>query len=124
MTDPRHRLGTDAEDAVARWLVGAGWRLLAGRLRSPGGGEVDLVLLDPHGTLVGIEVRARRTNRTGLPEETVDVRRVARIGRTLAAFATRSGVEHRGLRVDLVAAHPVPGPMPALRLRRLPNLGG
>lgn len=124
MTDPRHRLGTEAEEAVARWLVGLGWQLLARRLRSAGGGEVDLVLLDSRGTLVGIEVRARRTNRTGTPDESVGVRRVARIGRTLAAFATRTHVEHHGLRVDLVAAEPLPGAVRALRLRRVPNLGG
>ena len=123
MTNPRHRLGLDAEDAVARWLVGSGWALLERRLRSAGGGEVDLVLLDPRRTLVGVEVRARRSSRAGRAEETVDARRVRRISRTLSAFAARSGVAHRGLRIDLVAAEPMPGAPRALRLRRIPDLG-
>ena len=124
MTDPRHALGSVAEEATARWLEERGWRVLARRYRSRGGGEVDLVMLDPDGVLVGIEVRARRTGRAGLPEETVDARRVGRIGRSLAAFAASRGVAHDGLRVDVVGAEPV-GPRPKLlRLRRIPVTGG
>lgn len=124
MTDPRHAFGRAAEAATAAWLEGSGWRVLARRYRSRGGGEVDLVLLDPQGVLVGIEVRARRTGRAGFPEETVDARRIGRIARSLAVFAAGSGVAHHGLRVDLVAAEPL-GPGPGhLRLRRIPASGG
>ncbi|MCA1587818.1 MAG: YraN family protein [Chloroflexi bacterium] len=124
MADPRHAFGSDAEAATAAWLEGRGWRLLRRRYRSKGGGEVDLVMLDPHRALVGIEVRARRTQRTGAPEETVDARRVRRIARSLATYAAAAGVAHDGLRVDLVAAEPV-GPRPGhIRLRRLPDIGG
>lgn len=125
MADPRHRFGSQAEDLVASWLVASGWRVLARRYRSAGGGEVDLVALDPRGTLVGLEVRARRSGRAGLPEETVDARRAARIGRSLAAFAASGAARHVGLRVDLVAVDRVPGPPPVrYRLRRFPAVGG
>ena len=123
MTNPRHRLGADAEDAVASWLRAAGWTVLARRYRSPRGGEIDLVLLDPQETLVGVEVRARRSARAGIPEETVDERRVRRIARSLAAFAVASGLRHRGLRVDLVAAEPIAGAPGSVRLRRVVDLG-
>jgi putative endonuclease len=124
MADPRHAFGMDAEAATAAWLEAYGWRILGRRYRSKGGGEVDLVMLDPHRVLVGIEVRARHTHRAGAPEETVDARRVGRIARSLAAFAAGAGVAHDGLRVDLVAAEPI-GPRPGrLRLRRLPDIGG
>lgn len=125
MADPRHRLGGNAEDAAAAWLEACGWTVLARRYRSYGGGEVDLVLLDPQHTLVGVEVRARSSNRAGAPEETVDARRADRIARSLAAFAATAGVAHAGLRVDLVAAEPVPGPRAGyLRLRRVPDISG
>lgn len=123
MGNPRHDLGIAAEQAVAAWLERSGWRVLARRVRSPGGGEIDLVALDPGGMLVGVEVRARQTPRTGIGTETVDARRSAREARTLVAFATGSGVDHRGLRLDLVSVMPEPGVAASWRLRRIPGIG-
>ena len=123
MGDRRHDLGIAAEQAVATWLERAGWEILARRRRSSDGGEVDLIALDPDATLVALEVRARRSGRTGLGSETIDRRRTARIGRTLAAFATSEGGHHRGLRLDLVIVAPVPGDATRWRLRRIPNIG-
>jgi putative endonuclease len=123
MADPRHRLGLDTEEAAAAWLSGAGWRVLARRQRSEGGGEVDLVAIDPSGVLVAIEVRARRTSRAGSALESVDARRVARLRRTLVAFARASSEPSQCLRVDLVAAEPDAGRPGLWRLRRLPGIG-
>ena len=123
MGDPRHDLGIVAEGTVAAWLEGSGWRLLGRRVRASGGGEVDIVALDPAGVLVGIEVRARRTMRAGIGTESIDARRTARTGRTLAAYAAGSRVGHRGLRVDLVSVMPEPGTDGRWRLRRIPNIG-
>ena len=123
MADPRHRLGLDAEEAVAAWLSGAGWRVLACRQRSDEGGEVDLVAVDPSGVLVAIEVRARRSRRAGSALESVEARRVERLRRTLATFARASSVPRRGLRVDLVAAEPDSKRPGLWRLRRIPGIG-
>jgi putative endonuclease len=124
MADPRHRFGGDAEAAAARWLEACGWTVLARRYRPRGGGEIDLVMLDADHVLVGVEVRARRSGRTGAPEETVDTRRSRRIARSLATFAASAGVVHAGLRVDLVAAVPAAGRTGHLRLRRVPDIAG
>jgi putative endonuclease len=123
MGDPRHDLGFVAEGAVAAWLEESGWRLVGRRVRSPGGGEVDIVALDPDGVLVAIEVRARQTGRAGIGTESIDRGRTARIGRTLAAIAVGSRVGHRGLRIDLVSVMPEPGTDARWRLRRIPNIG-
>ena len=123
MGDPRHDLGIEAEQAVAGWLERNGWRILARRHRSRSGGEVDLIALDPGGVLVAIEVRARRTGRAGTGSESIDRRRTARIGRTLAAYAVNSGIAHAGLRTDLVTAAPEPGLLARWRLRRVPDIG-
>jgi Holliday junction resolvase-like predicted endonuclease len=88
MTDPRHALGLAAEDAVAAWLGACGWTVVRRRARSNCGGEVDLVALDPSAVLVAIEVRARRSSRTGPAAASVDLRRIARLRRTLAAVAS------------------------------------
>lgn len=127
MTDPRHELGLAAETAVAAWLERAGWTILVRRHRSDHGGEIDVLGLDPDGILVAIEVRARRSARTGTPASSVDGRRVRRLQRSLVAYAAASAVPHRGLRIDLVAAEPVRGEASAgrksWRLRRIPGIG-
>ena len=122
MGDPRHQLGLAAEAAVAAWLTHAGWRIIERRTRSPAGGEIDLVAIDPDRTLVAIEVRARRTRRTGAAAVTVDARRVARLGRTLGAIAASGGHSHRALRVDLVTVEPT-DEHGRWRLARVPGIG-
>jgi Holliday junction resolvase-like predicted endonuclease len=106
MSNPRHELGLRAEAAVAAWLARCGWRILATRHRVRGVGEVDVVALDPSEVLVALEVRARRSTRTGAAATTLDGRRVGRLARTLAGYAERSPVRHRGLRIDLVTVEP------------------
>lgn len=125
MADPRHILGSLAEDAVATWLRSWGWTLLARRYRSAAGSEVDLVLLDPTGTLVGVEVRARSSHRAGAPEETVDARRASRIAHSLVAFGVESRLPHTRLRVDLVAVEPSAGSGGhRVLLRRIADIAG
>ncbi len=125
MGDPRHDLGRRAEAAVAAWLEGSGWHILARRQRSSVGGEVDLIALDPDVILVAVEVRARHSARTGSAAFSVDARRLVRMKRTLAAFAAGYGGRHAGLRIDLVTLEPEPGSGSGRwRLRRLPGIGG
>ena len=124
MGDPRHALGIAAERAVAAWLESSGWRVLGQRVRASGGGEVDIVALDPERVLVGVEVRARRSLRTGIGTESITPERVRRTGRTIAEFATATRVSHRGLRMDLVSVSPEPGRIPGRwRLRRIADIG-
>lgn len=123
MSDPRHALGRAAEEAVAGWLSRTGWTVLDQRVRAGAGGEVDLLALDPAGTLVAVEVRARRTDRTGAAAVTVDHRRIRRLEATLVAYATSSGPPHHGLRVDLVSVEPCVAPARGWRLRRIPGIG-
>lgn len=123
MGDPRHDLGMAAEEAVAGWLSRLGWQVVGRRIRSSVGGEVDLIALDPAGILVGVEIRARRTPRTGAGTESIDARRVARMGRTLAAFAAAGETNHRGLRLDVVRVAPEPGVVGTWRVRRVPDVG-
>ena len=122
MGDPRHDLGLAAEAAVAGWLTDAGWRVVERRARSPTGGEVDIVAIDPERTLVAVEVRARRTRRAGEAALSVDRRRVTRLRRTLASIAVDGRHHHRSLRVDLVTVEPAAQP-DRWRLVRVPGIG-
>jgi len=125
MAHPRHTLGIGAEHVVGNWLESCGWRVLGQRVRILGGGEVDIVALDPNGVLVGVEVRARRTSRSGTGTETITAERIRRTGRTVVAFAAERRVGHCGLRVDLVSVTPEPGGSVGYwRVRRTPDIGG
>jgi Holliday junction resolvase-like predicted endonuclease len=73
--------------------------------------------------LVGIECRARRTDRAGLPAESVDRRRVTRLRLGLVAYAATANVWHRGLRIDLVTARPETDGSDRWRLTRIEGVG-
>ncbi len=116
--DDRHRtdaqrLGDAAEDRVAEQLQAAGWTVLARNVRM-GRYELDLVAVDagPPAMLVIVEVRWRRTRAFGLPEETVDHRKRARIRAGAYGLLDRgtlpdgSPLPRAPLRFDLVVLEP------------------
>ena len=88
MRTAAQRAGDDAEARVAAYLVGLGWQVLGTHVRV-GRAELDLVAADPGppAALVVVEVRWRARRDFGLPEETVDGRKRARLHR--AGFALR-----------------------------------
>ena len=59
--------GDAAENRALAHLLGNGLKLLARNYRTPGrgGGEIDLVMREPGGTLVFVEVRQRASNSFG-----------------------------------------------------------
>ena len=59
--------GDAAEDAALQHVQRAGLRLLERNYRTPGrgGGEIDLIMREPDGTLVFVEVRQRKNARHG-----------------------------------------------------------
>ena len=81
--------GDSAENRVAAILIEAGWLVLGTHVRV-GRSELDIVALDPGPprTLVIVEVRWRGRRDYGLPEETVDHRKRARLHS--AGFALRA----------------------------------
>lgn len=107
------RSGDAAENEVARRLTHAGWSVL-GRQVHVGRSEIDLVAVDPGPprSLVVVEVRYRGRRDFGLPEETIDRRKLARL-RTAASALRAAGRLPDGtplpalpIRVDVVAVEP------------------
>ncbi len=70
MTTGRQRLGAAGEDAAARHLEALGYRILERNVHLSRYGEIDIVAMDG-GTLALVEVRTRRGERLGTPEESV-----------------------------------------------------
>jgi putative endonuclease len=122
MGDPRHDLGLAAEDLARQWLTDAGWTVLARRWRAVGRGELDLVCRDPDGIVVGIEVRGRRSQRSGSAAESVDRRRIGRLRATLGAFLAQSACPAAGLRIEVVTVEPAGGAAGSWRVVRHPMI--
>jgi putative endonuclease len=76
----QQRRGDSTELLVAAQLVAFGWAILGRQVRV-GRAELDIVAIDPGppACLVVVEVRFRRTRDFGLPEETIDHRKLARL---------------------------------------------
>ena len=107
MTLARRRLGQLGEDAAARYLAGAGWRLLHRNYRCAEG-EVDIVAQD--GTaLVFVEVRTRSGARYGTPEESVTPAKARKMAACALAYLQAHPSAPGDWRVDFVAVDVVRG---------------
>jgi len=94
-------IGKKAEEAVAGELALRGMKVLARNLRRRYG-EIDIVALD-RGTVVFVEVRARRRGSLVLPEESVDWQKRRRITRMAAAYLSEHRLHDAPCRLDLAA---------------------
>ena len=96
------QLGAQAEARAAEFLQRKGYRVVD-RNWTCRGGEIDLVCLDGDGTLVFVEVRARRSSSHGTPLETVvDVKR-RRLVRAAGIYVHMKGRHDAACRFDVVA---------------------
>lgn len=100
--------GQLSEDLAARFLEARGLVVVARNARA-GGVELDIVALAPRGTVdrvdtaVFVEVRSREDDRAGLPEETVDGRKQARLRRGALAWLIANDLYERvAVRFDVV----------------------
>lgn len=103
MTTSRRDLGDAGERLAAQLLSDKGYTLLARNWRSGATGEIDLVAQDGD-CLVVVEVRTRRGERYGTPEESVTPRKQARLAALAEAYAAQAGWAGP-LRIDVVAIH-------------------
>ena len=107
------RAGDAAETLVASRLGDAGWTVLARNVHI-GRHELDLVAIDPGppAALVVVEVRWRAGREFGLPEETVDHRKRARVRAAAFGLLDRGSlpdgeaIPRLPLRFDLVVVEP------------------
>jgi putative endonuclease len=84
-------VGDAAEDRALAHLCAAGLRLVARNYRTPGrgGGEVDLILREPCGTLVFVEVRQRADARFGGAAASIGATKRARVIRAARSYLLR-----------------------------------
>ena len=100
-TMTRIELGRHGEDLAAAHLDALGWTLLE-RNHRIARGEIDIIALDGE-TLVFVEVKARRTLLTGLPQAAVDPRKVRRLRHLVGYYLLDNAPPHRDVRIDVAA---------------------
>lgn len=98
----RRKLGKEMENLAAQKLEAMGYRILEANYRCPAG-EIDLVAR--HGSyLVFVEVKYRRGEVSGSPEEAVDQRKQRVISRVALYYLTGHGLgEDTPCRFDVAA---------------------
>lgn len=98
MKTSRQELGAVGENLVAAQYFRRGCRVLHRNVRYPFG-EIDLIVEDPDGTTVFVEVKTRRGEGFGVAES-VTARKLARMRRAAAAWL--EGRRYREIRFDVV----------------------
>lgn len=97
----RRKLGDWGEEKALRYLIDQGYQLLTRNWRTREG-EIDLVMnLDS--TIVFIEVKTRKTDRFGSPEEGITCGKQERLRKTCRAYLQENEDENRDWRIDVVA---------------------
>ena len=104
-------LGDAAEDMALAHLQRHGLALVRRNFKTPGrgGGEVDLIMREPDGTLVFVEVRQRASNRQGGAGASITTAKQRRIVLAARHFLLRLGSEPP-CRFDAVLIHGRLGP--------------
>ena len=101
MKSSRQGLGQTGERLAAEHLAGQGLRLITRNWRSGRLGEIDLVAQDGP-CLVIVEVRTRRGESFGTPEESVTPAKQARLAALAEAYSL--AIDWQGpVRIDVVA---------------------
>lgn len=101
-------VGDAAEEQVLDGLRARGWRLLQRHYRSPGrgGGEIDLIMRDPQGVVVFVEVRLRTRSQWGGALSSVTRAKQRRIIWAARHFLRNWPGEPPFCRFDVVAVEP------------------
>ena len=100
-SDPRHQLGTAAEQSAADFLVKNGYQILDRNVTYKVG-EVDIVALDGD-TLVFVEVRSRSHPDQVHPAATVTRRKQLQIVRAAMAYCQDHDIQDTMIRFDVIA---------------------
>lgn len=101
MTHTRQRLGWRGERLAERYLAGRGLTILERNYRCSAG-EADLIAQDGD-TLVFVEVRTRRGQDYGSPEESITTRKQAHLLAVAQAYLAERGLSDIAWRIDVVA---------------------
>jgi len=97
------RIGRWGEEAVAVYLAERGYEILARNARTPYG-EIDITIF--------VEVKTRTSNKMGLPEDSVNLRKQAHMVACAEHYAAENTIDH--WQIDVVAVEGKMGSKPKI----------
>ena len=95
-----HTLGAEGEKIAARYLAGKGYRILERNFRFLRN-EIDIIAADGR-EICFIEVKTRKSDDHGSPEEFVDPRKIKKLIRGAKLFSARKKFRDCRIRFDIV----------------------
>ncbi len=96
----RQKLGRRGEDKACAYLISGGYRIVARNYKTKVG-ETDIIA-EKDGRICFIEVKTRTSLDYGLPGESVDRRRQARLRRCAQWFINERGLSGADVRFDVI----------------------
>jgi putative endonuclease len=100
--DHNRARGNAGEDTAAEYLTQQGMTILRRNFHFGRTGEIDIIAEDGE-TLVFVEVKARRSDAYGSPEEAITPAKQRSLQRVAAGYLYVNGIEHRECRFDVIA---------------------
>ncbi len=100
MSELRQYIGEKGEATAKEFLIGKGYVWIESNFRTRGG-EIDLIMQDGR-TLVFIEVKRRRSDEFGLPEEAITRSKIAHMTKTALLYLKAKGIQDKMVRFDVV----------------------
>jgi len=99
MTKHNQRIGKWGEEAVAAYLAERGYEVIGRNARTPYG-EIDIVAKQVD-VFIFVEVKTRTSNKMGLPEESVNLRKQAHMLACAEHYAAENAIDH--WQIDVIA---------------------
>jgi putative endonuclease len=93
------KIGQWGEEAVVAYLTQRGYEIMARNARTPYG-EIDIVAKQADITIF-VEVKTRTSNKMGLPEESVNLRKQAHMLACAEHYAAENAIDH--WQIDVIA---------------------
>ena len=112
MPNTKIELGKRGENLAAEFLIARGFSIIARNVRTPYG-ELDLVGFQPE-TLVIFEVKTRRTDTYGFPEDAISTTKRAHLMASAQAFIQDHPELPGNWRIDVIAINLRPDKKPEI----------
>jgi putative endonuclease len=110
MTNHNKQIGAWGEQTAADWLTERGYEIIARNVRTPYG-EIDIIAAQGDVTIF-IEVKARTSNKMGLPEESITPRKQEHMLAAAGHYSSEHEIDH--WQIDVIAVEGKLGTTPVI----------